>query len=180
MTGFSNTLSAPPGGVWFWEDGDVSVSSPSYDEAVALVGRALRAKGSSKSPDLALAEYMCPRMPRSFCRGYVGPSLPTHADFLRVAQSYASMPVESSDVIADRLDRCLSCPKCLFSVCVRCHGIDERVRLLFGGRRAIISQDPKSGLCQCAGTYAMVVASVAYGEGDKTWEGTPSTCWRNS
>lgn len=180
MTVFSNTLSAPPGGLWFWEDGDVAVSTPSYEEAVRLVGYALRAKGSTESPDAALAAYMCPRMPRSFCRGYSGPQLPTHADFLREARKYAEFPLETSDVIAARLDRCRTCPRCSHSECLHCYGIDERVRLLFNGRRAIISQDRKSGVCQCAGTYAMAVASVAYSDKNQVWEGTPSTCWRNS
>lgn len=178
-TNFRSIVETPPGGAWFWEDGDSFVSSPSYSDAIDKIRAALAAKGDTRTdPRDALAAYMCPRVPPGFCSGYAGPRAKTHDDYLVEAAKLKDMPLADAMTVASRLDRCATCPKCEHTVCLGCRNLDDRVRLLFGGRRAILSQDRHSGLCGPSGTYAMAVASVVYPVEDRVWEGTPKTCWR--
>lgn len=173
-------MTAPPGGVWFWEDGEHLVSTPSYQEAVDQLRSILAEKGDARSPAEALAEYMCPRMPRGFCRGYTGPRAESSSALLDRAKPYADKPLAPANTVLTRLEVCAKCPKCRRDVCVTCRRLDEAVYGLFGNRRPALPPDRRSGVCACAGTLAMVVASVRYGEDEPLWEGTPSTCWRNS
>lgn len=173
-------MTTPPGGVWFWEDGEHLVSTPSYQEAVDQLRSILAEKGDARSPAEVLAEYMCPRMPRGFCRGYTGPRAESSSALLDRAKPYADEPLAPANVVLSRLEVCAKCPKCRRDVCVTCRCLDEAVYGLFGNRRSALPPDRRSGVCACARTLAMVVASVRYGEGEPLWEGTPSTCWRNS
>lgn len=175
---FRSTVTAPPGGVWFWESDGAFVSSTSYRDAIDRIRTALLAKGDRTDPRDALADYMCPRIPPGFCSGYSGPRAKVHRDYLEEAAKLRGMRIADAMTISSRLDRCATCPACEHTVCLGCRGIDDRVRLLFGGRRAILPQDRHSGLCGPAGTYAMAVASVVYPVGDRVWEGTPGSCWR--
>ena len=171
-------MAAPPGGLWFWEDGDHLVSTPSDQEAIDQIRAILVEKGDKRSPSDALAEYMCPRMPRGFCMNFTGPSVETTRDLIDRALPYASRNLAMANIIQTRLDRCASCPMCRHDTCISCRRIAPDIYALFGGRRPSLPADRKSGVCKCAGTYAMAVASVLYSSDEQTWEGTPTTCWR--
>lgn len=169
---------APPGGVWFWEDGDHFVSSPSYQEAVDRVRAILAEKGDGRSPSEALAEYMCPRMPRGFCTGFTGTRAESAGEILRKALPYADRGLAMANVIQSRLDACAACPMCRRDTCIVCRHVDKAIYGLFRGRRPPLPADRKSGVCMCAGTYAMAIASVLYPSDEPVWRGTPKTCWR--
>lgn len=177
---FRSVLSAPPGGVWFWEDGGHFVSGPDYGTVVSQVRRILREKGDSADPEAALAGYMCPRMPRGFCAGVLGFSKPTLADYLKAAAPYFLKPVAMADDIERRMEVCRGCPRLVRdAVCIPCRHADEAVYAGFGGRRVRLPGDRRSGICGCAGTFNMAVASVVYGDRDPVWAGTPAECWRH-
>jgi len=179
MTTFASIASAPPGGKWFWEDGNVLFESPSYDEVTGRIRAYFLEKGIARDASAALAEYMCPRMPAGFCRGFSGTARKTANQVLADSAPYFSMPLATADVVQRRLERCFACPSCSHNVCMTCRRMDEKVRTGFGGRRAKIPADRSSGVCTCAGAYAMAVASVVFDKDSPAWEGTPDTCWRN-
>lgn len=176
---FRSTMSAPPGGEWFWGDANHFVSGPDYHTVLGQVRDILKSIGSDKSPEQALMEFMCPRMPRGFCYGFAGQTAVTAADYMDAAKPYFSMPVAMTDDIERRMAKCLSCPK--FSgndLCLTCRKLDEAIYAGFGGRRVRLPGDRRSGICKCAGTFNMVTASVLYNDKAVVWEGTPPDCWR--
>lgn len=178
MASFRSTVTTPPGGLWFWEDGEHLVSTPSYQDALDRIRAILSEKGDHRSPVEALAEYMCPRMPRGFCIGSGTSGKATLGRLFENAIPYFAKGLAMANIIQSRLDRCASCPNCRHDVCLTCHDIPKKVYGMFGGRRPSLPADPKSGRCSCAGTFAMVVSSVLYSPDEEVWEGTPSTCWR--
>ena len=177
MISVPSTMSAPPGGVWFWQDHDHSFSSPNLEIVAGEVGRVLRAMGDRRDPEQAVFEYMAPRMPRGWATGYTGPARQTLSSAVLNARPYFSRPVDRVDRIMARMDACARCPKRERPFCLTCHGIPQMVYGEFDGRRGPVPQDRFSGVCTCAGTFDMVVASVMYGDG-AVWPDTPSTCWR--
>jgi len=125
-----------------------------------------------------MAEYMCPRMPRGFCRGNtVSGTEPTVADLVKsTADACAWKVLEDSVTVQRRIEQCESCPKCTHPVCVTCRNVDKAVYSMFGGRRPPLALDAKSGVCSCDNTFVMGVASVKH---EKALEGAPDSCWRN-
>lgn len=171
-------MAVPPGGFWFWQDGDHSVASPSYDVAVAQVGAALAESGSAEDPAQALLGYMAPRMPRWWSTGYDGPRKPRLSDYMEEAAKYFDRRVARVDAIDSRMRKCAECPHRTRPCCLSCHGIPRKVVEGFGGRRSLMPLDNKSGVCPFAGTFSMVIASVEYDKDEAAWPGTPPTCWR--
>lgn len=180
MSAFQNTMSAPPGGEWFWEDKETFIHSPSYSDVIDAIRRRFREKGVSRDPAEALAEYMCPRMPRGFCRGAFArmKSEPKVSDYVNATiRKCLGRDVEDVATIQRRLEVCDTCPKCRRPTCVTCRGIDKAIYKVFEGRRAVLALDPRSGVCSCDGTFTMGVASVR--QDGSALEGAPDTCWRN-
>ena len=125
-----------------------------------------------------MLEYMCPRMPRGFCYGFTGGSAVTAADYLKEAEPYFAQPVALVDDIVHRMERCKSCPMFNGSdLCIPCRHIDDIIYTKFKGQRVCLPGDSSSGICKCAKTFNMVVASVNYDKAE-VWEGTPPSCWR--
>lgn len=177
---FSSTVSAPPGGKWFWEDGKVLFESASYHEVVDRMRRYFLDNGIDKSAEAALAEYMCPRMPSGFCRGFDGSRRKTAREILADTERVcAGKQLETIDVVERRLEKCAKCPKCDHSICVTCRRIDDLIYKMFDGRRCRLILDKVSGVCTCAGAYSMAVASLCFDKNSPAWEGVPATCWRN-
>jgi hypothetical protein len=176
---FRSTMTVPPGGEWFWGDQNHYVSDPDFHTAVEKVRSVLKEIGSTVSPEVAMLEYMCPRMPRGFCYGFEGPAAVTASDYLGSAAPYFKMPVALVDDIVHRIEKCKSCP--MFDgndLCLTCRHLDDVIYTKFDGRRVRLPGDRRTGICKCAKTFNMVVASVVYPENSEVWEGTPPTCWR--
>lgn len=179
MISVRSTATVPPGGAWFWEDGDHLVSDPDYRTAVDAVARILRDNGSSADPEQELLGFMAPRMPAGWAVGYSGPRARTFSDYLKAAVPYYGRQVERVDNVMRRMEVCRLCPRFRREGCLTCRKIPEYVENGFKGRRAAVpSVDSRSGICVCAGTFNMVVASVTYDKNEAVWEGTPPTCWR--
>lgn len=179
MISVASTLSAPPGGAWFWQDGDHFLVGPDFEELATRVGAVLRAKGDHTDPRQAILGHMAPRMPRGWAKGYDGPREPTAGDMLRTARALVSKrQVARADVIMRRMSVCAACPAMERKVCLVCMHIPEKVVALFDGRRAPLPCDAKSGVCGCAKTFCMAVCSAMYPGEEPVWPGTPGSCWR--
>ena len=174
-----STVSAPPGGVWFWQDASHCIAGPRLDDVAVQVGRVLRGAGDRSDPVQAVLKYMAPRMPRGWAKGWKGSPEPTVGDYLARAAKVASLPVARPDVIKSRLARCARCKACIRPVCMPCLHIPDRVVSFFAGRRPPLPADAKSGVCRCAGTFCMAVCSVMYGADGDRWPDMPAGCWRN-
>lgn len=179
MSAFLSTVSAPPGGEWFWEDDEAFIHSPSYHDTLVELARYFRMKGIAKDPAAALAEHMCPRMPRGFCRGTVPSAGPTLAELLaRTEEHCADKRMQDAGTVQRRLEVCAKCPKCTKPTCIPCRGVDMEVYRMFGGRRPPVPADRKSGVCSCFGVFTMALASVD--DGAPNPPDLPDTCWRNN
>lgn len=179
MISVASTLSAPPGGAWFWQDGDHFLTGSDFMELATRVGAVLRAKGDASDPQQAILEHMAPRMPRGWAKGYDGPQEPTAGDMLRTARKIAAgHQVARADVIMRRMSVCASCPAMERKICLVCMHIPEKAVALFGGRRAPLPCDAKSGVCSCAKTFCMAVCTAMYPGEEPVWPGTPGSCWR--
>jgi hypothetical protein len=178
VTTFSSTMATPPGGRWFWEDGKVSFVSTSYLEVIDKMREYFQSQGINKDPRTELIDFMCPRMPRSFCRGYRGPSRMTSEQYLQNSFAYKDYQLETADIVQQRMKTCRYCTEYDQGVCSSCFGYTDHVYEMFQGRRARLPEDTNSGACKCAKALAMAVASVVYKEDEPIWDGTPKTCWR--
>lgn len=178
---FCQTASiVPPGGSWFFQLGDEKVSSPVYELALRRVDALLKAHGVKTPADVALAEFMCPHMPKWFCEGDVGHSpVISVKDATKAALPYFGMRMVPADVITRRMEECQACPMHRRDFCLHCNGLDEWIAQGFGLKRPALPADAASGCCSCAKTLEAVIASVEYAKGDSIWEGVPETCWRN-
>lgn len=167
----------PPGGEYFCMAGDDRISSPDWHSFRPRVVEFMAAHGIVASPESFVAACMCPYMPDWYCRGVFG-SRPVRMDEARkVAAQYFPRHVVAFDVVQRRLARCVKCPKHNRSFCMTCTGILQWIERSFGGRRIKVPEDTFSGMCECARTFASVVASVDFG-GVPQWDGAPDSCWR--
>lgn len=176
-----NIRSAPPGGKWIWSDPDHYVEAFTYDEAVDTI---MSETGCSRSTAMELlGEYMCSHMPEGFCYGDAPDDLrgATVPYYLNRASEYVELPDATVDKIIDRMTVCLQCPMHRRDFCIGCTRAHKHIYRMFDGRRAPLPGDLKSGVCACAGTLEMVVASVEYPDGAPEWTmaPVPETCWRN-
>ena len=178
MITVQSTMSTPPGGKWFWQDPEHSFAASSLDVVVGQVGAVLRANGDRSDPEQAVLAYMAPRMPRGWATGWDGPKKPTISDYVRVARKYFGRRVSRVDRIKTRMDVCRRCPAMSREMCLTCSGVPAAVTKWFSGQRPPLPGDGQSGICRCASTFNMVVASVDYDEGEPVWDGAPPTCWR--
>lgn len=171
----------PPGGTWFFDGYGEHVEDPIYDVAVRKVADLLRRNNDLTDPATALAAFMCPIMPRWFCRGDAAPKLTIYAKDARdEAMNYFHRSLVPMDETTRRLEKCMACPMHRRDFCLTCGEHDRYVYDGFGGRRVKLPGDAASGCCLCAKTFEAVVASVAYGPDEPVWEGAPDTCWRNA
>ena len=169
----------PPGGEYFCMAGYERIACPDWHRFRPVVEEFMAKHGVSGSPESFVAACMCPYMPDWYCRGVFG-SRPVRMDEARRgAEPYFPRPVVAFDVVQRRLARCESCPRHSRSFCMTCTGILPWLCGRFGGRRVKVPEDTLAGMCECARTFASVVASVEFGEEEPCWEGIPETCWRN-
>lgn len=174
---FENEFVPPPGGEYFYQLGEDSFRTRSYNEAVRLV-RAIMAKhGVTGYAPEELAKHMCPHMPDGFCTKSYGNKLFSLEKQKQDAEVYFSMPLAAYDEVEKRISTCIGCPKHSRSFCLSCIGAYDWIRAKFRGARRMLPADKYTGTCTCAGTFAAVVASV-----DKKylpeWDDVPDTCWR--
>ena len=168
-----------PGGFEF-AIGEDKVAARTAIEIMPKV-RALLAKHHVSAPaEVALAEYMCPRMgalASRYCRGEVEmPKQVLPRDALENCAQFARLPLVPFDVIQRRLGACLDCPKHERNWCLTCTGAFSKIEQMMGGRRPLLPADRFSGVCGCAKAYEAVVCSVDHpGE---VWPDAPATCWR--
>lgn len=169
----------PPTGKWEFQLGDDRYESPVYDLVLRHTGEILAKHGLKIPAAQALADYMCPRLPKWMCTGR-GP----HLDLLlakeaqKEAYSYFVRQMETVDVIMRRMEVCTTCPKHRRDFCLHCGGYDTWIYDGFGGRRTRLPPDDASGCCSCARTFEAAIASVTYSAEEPVWEGAPKTCWR--
>lgn len=173
-------MPTPEGGFEF-AIGDDKVSARTAPEIMPKVRRLLMKHNISADPEIALAEYMCPRLGRQaafFCTGDVRPvSHVTPKEALANCAQYAKLPMVPFDVIQRRMGICSSCPKHERNWCLTCTGAFAKIeQLMGGGRRPLLPADRFSGVCGCAKAYEAVVCSVDHpGE---PWPDAPAECWR--
>lgn len=169
----------PPGGEYFCMVGDDRISGTDWHAFRPRVVEFMRAHGVDGSPELFVAGCMCPYMPDWYCRGVFG-SRPVRMDEARRnAPEWFRRLVVPFDTVQCRLAVCVKCPRHNRSFCMTCTGLMPWICRGFGGRRVKVPEDALSGMCECARTFAAVVASVEYGKEEPRWEGIPETCWRN-
>lgn len=172
-------MPTPDGGFEFAVGGD-KVSARTAPEIMPKVRRLLAKHGISAPAEIALAEYMCPRMgakAKFFCEGDV--EAPKHVlpqEALAGCAAYAKRPMVPFDVIQRRIGTCSSCPKHERNWCLTCTGAFAKIEQMMGGRRPLLPADRFSGVCGCAKAYESVVCSVEHGK--DLWPDTPETCWR--
>lgn len=179
-----STRTAPPGGKWIWGDAENYVEDVDYNAAVTRI--ALAAGCRWGDAERKLEDYMCPRIP-DFCTRRDGTRAPRPDGAKRRlmltrlyenARPYVAKPDVPADEIIRRMEVCAACPKRRREFCMACAKACTAVYDMFGGRRMKLPGDAKSGVCGCAETFDMVVASVDYRPEDPVWEGTPENCWR--
>lgn len=182
MVFFTSQFLAPPGGEYFFECDGESFRTPSYSEAVRRVADIMRRKGKpSRPPEAVLAEYMCPHMPDGFCTRQYGNKTFTLEQMKEDAKRYFNLPLVPFDEVERRLSVCTQCPRHSRTFCLTCVGAVDWIRRGFGGARRILPVDAYTGACQCAGTFAAVVASVEETSLPPWTHATkPNTCWRKS
>lgn len=174
---FRNARTPPPGGEFFFEHGGERISARTWFEFLPKMQDMIAKHGLHGTPlDLA-AQYMCPRIPSWYCTSGGVPVLSTDAA-RAAAKPYFGKNVVTPSEIASRMAVCRSCPRHERTVCLTCTGIASWAVSSFGGRRPALPEDRMSGVCRCAGTFDMVVASVDSRE-LSGWKDVPDTCWRN-
>lgn len=172
-------MSSPRDGFEF-AIGDEKVSARTAVEILPKVRRLLAKHNISTLPEIALAEYMCPRMGAEaawFCTGDVK-QVPhvTPREALANCTQYVDKPMLTFEEIQRRMSICTQCPKHERNWCLTCTGAFDQIKRLMKGRRPLLPADRFSGVCGCAKAYETVVCSVEH-DGEP-WPDTPETCWR--
>lgn len=181
FTASVDMMPALPGGYEFAVGDDV-VTARTAAEIMPKVRRLLLKHGISAPAEMALAEYMCPRMgpfATKFCTGVPVP--PEHVlagEALKNSASYMRRPMVPFETIQRRMGMCSDCPAHERHWCPTCVGALSKLKDMSGGRRPTLPVDRFSGVCGCARAYEAAVCSVDYEEGEAVWSGTPETCWR--
>lgn len=173
-------MSPPPGGFEFGIGDDV-VGGRNAAEIMPKVRALLAKHGVGTDPELALAEYMCPRMgpeSRRYCRGAVpAPDYVLPREALANCAPLAPRPMVPFDTVQRRLGVCSSCPRHERHWCLTCTGAFDEIKRMMRGRRPLLPADRFSGVCGCARAYEAVVCSIDY-DGEAPWPDAPETCWR--
>lgn len=178
MVTFTSRFVPPPGGEYFFEYGNESFKTRSYEDAIRKTADILRRHGIAKYPPSVLAEYMCPYMPDGFCTKDYGNKVFTLEKQKAAAAEYFRLPVVPYDVVESRISTCLNCPKHSRTFCLSCTGGLEWIRSGFRGARRLLPVDKYTGTCTCAGTFVSVIASVEAGALPQWGETPPTGCWR--
>ena len=175
---FKSTMMTPPCGEYFFEHSGERVSARTWREFLPKMrGMIAKYKLVGTPLDLA-AQYMCPQLPSWFCTA--GGVRDTPVDVARKeARPLFAKHVVAPQEIARRLAVCQTCPRHKRTVCLTCTGIASWIRESFGGRRPPLPEDRMSGVCGCADTFEMALASVDARELPE-WKDQPAKCWRTS
>lgn len=174
---FKSTMCPPPGGMFYLEVGGERVQSRDWFEMRRLAAQLLAKHGDRRTPEAAVAEFMCPDMPSWYCTAG-GRSTIMSAEARENAKPYFSKHLVAVDEMARRLTACRSCPKHSRNVCLTCTGHLQWLLAGFGGRRPRLPEDSLSGLCLSAKTFEIAPTSV---DGElPAWEDVPDCCWRNT
>lgn len=174
---FKSTMCPPPGGVFYFEAGGARVEAPDWHRMRKLVVPILERTGDSRTPEEAVAVFMCPDMPSWYCT-VGGRKTVMSTEARENARPYFSMYLVPPDEMARRLSVCRTCPKHNRNVCLTCTGHHQWLLAGFGGRRPRLPEDSMSGICLAAKTFEIAPTSVA---GDlPEWDDVPECCWRNA
>ena len=174
---FKSTMCPPPGGMFYFELGGERAEAPDWPRMRRLVEPILARHGDRRSPEAAVAEFMCPDMPSWYCTAGGRPFLRS-AEARENAKPYFSRNLVAVDEMARRLEVCRSCPRHSRNVCLTCTGHHRWLLAGFGGRRPALPEDQLSGLCASAKTFEIAATSVAESELPE-WGDVPENCWRN-
>lgn len=174
----------PPGGLFFYETHGKGATGRTLAEITPKVQALMERFSIRGTPEYAVAEYMCPRVPGLPCvqlgtakaRGTVAPK-----EAMANSLPYCALPPAAPATAKARIETCIKCPRHERRWCPTCAGHADAADREFakhGKQRPRTGLDSRSGVCSCAKAYELVVASVEYGDGDPVWDGTPETCWR--
>ena len=169
----------PPGGEYFCMHGDERISGADWHSFRPRVVEFMRSRALKGTPEAFVAQCMCPAMPDWFCRGVFGSRTVRMDEARKNAADFFPRRVVPFDETQRRLAACARCPKHSRTFCMTCSGALAWILKGFGGRRVKVPEDNMSGMCECARTFASVVASVDFGE-ERPWEEAPAGCWRNN
>jgi len=182
---FTDTAFAPPHGLFFYETHGRKATGRTLAEIAPKVKAIMERFSIQGTPEDAVAEYMCPRVPGLPCARPPGTANPreTVAPKEAMANSlpYCAMPPAAPETAKARIEACARCPRHERRWCPTCAGHADAADREFakhGTRRPRTGLDARSGVCTCAKAYEMVIASVEYGEGGPVWDDAPGTCWR--
>lgn len=179
---FRSLHATPPGGMYEYAIGDDVVRSRSKSQISAMANE-LRVKhglATSHDPFIFVMAYMCPKMQDGFCDQPSAAKTIRAADVKRVTAPLLRLPCATSDIINNRLFKCVNCPSHKTKgFCMDCTGILQWIYREYGTRRPILAVDHVTGVCECETALVAVIASVAdrpLVEG----AGYPAGCWRTA
>lgn len=181
---FSSTDFTPPQGLFFYETHGRKAVGRTLAEIAPKVRALMERFSINGTPEDAVAEYMCPRVPGLPCvqpgaakaRGTVAPK-----EAMANSLPYCAMPPAAPETAKARIEACARCPRHERNWCPTCAGHADAADREFakhGRQRPRTGLDARSGVCACAKAYELAVASVEYGAGEPVWDGAPDTCWR--
>lgn len=179
---FTSIHATPPGGMYEYAVGDDVVRDKSKTR-IGQLANELRAKhglSQSHDPFKFVMEYMCPRLPMGFCDQPSTLKTIRASEVKNATASLFKLPCATSDIIEQRMFKCLECPKHRTKgFCMDCTGMLTWVYREYGSRRPALAPDHMTGVCECETALAVVVVSVA----DRPLvEGAeyPASCWRTA
>ena len=173
---FRSTMCPPPGGMFYFELGGERAEAPNWIAMRRIVVDMLARHGDRRSPEEAVAEFMCPEMPSWYCTRGGRPTV-FSAEARENAKRYFGRHLVPFDEMARRLAVCRSCPKHSRNICMTCTGHARWLLEGFDNRRPKLPEDSMSGVCLAAKTFEIAITSV---DGElPEWEDVPDCCWRN-
>lgn len=173
---FKSTMCPPPGGAFYLEVGGERVQAADWFSMRRAASLLLARHGDRRTPEAAVAEFMCPDMPSWYCTSG-GRETVFSAEARANAKAYFSRNLVPADEMSRRLAACRECPRHSRNVCLTCTGHLQWLLSGFGGRRPKLPEDALSGVCLSAKTFEIAPTSV---DGElPTWEDVPDCCWRN-
>lgn len=177
MTNFRTTMMTPPNGEYVFEHGGERIAARTWIEFLPLMKGLMARQGLTGSPVSLAAAYMCPFLPDWFCTSGGVKTVPMDSARKAASPLFKLHVVTPAETVR-RLEACRACPCHSRQVCLTCTGIASWILSSFGGRRPALPDDRISGICTCAGTFEMAVASVDERE-LPAWTDVPDCCWRN-
>ena len=173
---FKSVMCPPPGGMFYLEVGGERVEAPDWFQMRRLAAALLARHGDERTPEDAVAAFMCPDMPSWYCTSGGRPTV-LSAEARENAKAYFGRQLVTPAEMARRLAVCRSCPRHSRNICLTCTGHHAWLLAGFGNRRPRLPEDSLSGVCMAAKTFEIAPTSV---DGPlPAWDDVPDCCWRN-